>query len=159
MHRPTTFIFFNSDHTCHVKSITAVCREIVIAVTYAVEYFFQLKLIILFIFRIIVKCYDFIVRPLEVVTILCNTSMNSETRLYCIRVVNAYGYTPKVSSNNYIPRKVLNILLPRISWFFPPSIFDVIWESQELSLHLLKTLKREIKIRFRFLSYPGSLIL
>lgn len=157
--RPATFIFFNSDHTCHVGSVTAVCREIVIAVTYAVEFFFQLKLIILFIFRIIVKCYDFIIRPLEVVRILCNTFMSSETRLYCVRVVNAYGYTPKVSSNNYIPRKVLNILLPRISWFFPPSNFDVIWESQGFSLHLLKAFKREIKICFRFLSYPGSLIL
>lgn len=159
MPRPGTFIFFNSDHTCHVGSVTAVCREIVIAVTYAVEFFFQLKLIILFIFRIIVKCYDFIIRPLEVVRILCNTFMSSETRLYCVRVVNAYGYTPKVSSNNYIPRKVLNILLPRISWFFPPSNFDVIWESQGFSLHLLKAFKREIKICFRFLSYPGSLIL
>jgi len=67
-----------------------------------------------------VERYEFmiIIRPLEVVRILCNTFMSSETGLYCTRVVNAYGYTPKVSSNNYIPRKVLNILLPRISWVF-----------------------------------------
>lgn len=78
--------------------------------------------------------------------------MSSETRLYCTRVVNAHGYTPKVSSNNYIPRKVLNILLPRIFWFFPPSIFDVIWECQEFSLHLLKTFKCEYKICFRIYS-------
>lgn len=93
-----------------------------------------------------------IIRPYEVVRISCNSFMSSETRLYCTRVVNAYGYTPKVSSNNYIPRKVLNILLPRIFCFFPPWIFDVIWECQEFSLHLLKTFKCEYKICFRFYS-------
>lgn len=116
--------------------------------------FSSCKLIIPFIFRIIVERCDFmiIIRPFEVVRISCNSFMSSETRLYCTRVVNAHGYTPKVSSNNYIPRKVLNILLPRIFWFFPPSIFDVIWECQEFSLHLLKTFKCEYKICFRIYS-------
>lgn len=109
--------------------------------------FFQLQINYSLYLWVIVERYDFmiIIRPLEVVRILCNTFMSSEIALYCTRVVNAYGYTPKVSSNNYIPRKVLNILLPRIFWFFPPSIFDVIWECQEFSVHLLKTFKREYK--------------